>query len=184
MKGCVDDLIPPDIMIREINCDHVTVLQQQLEKCIPQTSSLLVTVADKDGHDLARNEISIDKLIEGGHYLLKTWGGNHRRCALSLLRSEGMAHREDFKHFPMQVYDGKSLSISQKIKLSALHNLSEEKKLRMAFEDVSKLFRRQLYEVYGYSEDQETPLVPRLGRQADMWRVVIAESVGYKVTYY
>ncbi len=75
----------------------------------------------------------------------------------------------------MQVYDGKNLSVSQMIKLSALHNLCEEKKLQMSSEDMSKLFRRQLYEVYGLGEHQETPVVLQAGRQADLWRMAIAE---------
>ena len=45
----------------------------------------------------------------------------------------------------------------------------------MSSEDVSKLFRRQLYEVYGLGEHQETPVVLQAGRQADLWRMVIAE---------
>ncbi len=91
MKGCVDDPIQPDIMIREINCDHITVLQK-LESCIPRTISLLVTVADKDRRDLRRDEISIDKL-RGGYYRLKTLGGNHT-CALAMLRGVGRSRRE------------------------------------------------------------------------------------------
>ncbi len=82
------------------------------------------------------------------------------------------------------MYDGKNLAIRQKIKLSALHNLTEEKRLRMSFEDVSKLFRRQLYKVNGLGAEKETPVVFQVGRQADLWRVAIAESVGYKVTHY
>ncbi len=54
-----------------------------------------MSVADKDGLDPGRDEISIHKLKEGGYYLLKTWGGNHRRCAIALLRSERKSHRED-----------------------------------------------------------------------------------------
>lgn len=81
----------------------------------------------------------------------------------------------------MQVYAG--LNTYQKKKLAAVHNITEEVRKTMTCEEITILFRDELYHVFEANHKGDTPIVPKVGKGSTQWRESIAAMLAFKVIH-